>query len=138
MQSSKSVSSPLGSPLQKQVIGFLFVGGFCFVLNILLLWMMVDSLGVESNLSNLITSILVTFVAYLLNRWLIFEPGRHKQGKEIIAFFILSFLGLGINVLLFYLGTTYTPIHYLVVKAVVTVLVAAFNFVTRKFLVFKG
>lgn len=55
-----------------------------------------------------------------------------------MGFFLFAAAGYLINVGLMHLLITYTPIHYLLVKTCVVALVAGLNFLTRKFLIFKG
>ena len=60
----------------------------------------------------------------------------HKEGmsrrREFIIFVVLSVLGLGLNNFCMYAGVEFFHIHYLVTKIGATVIVAIFNFVTRK------
>ncbi len=134
---SYSSTDTLRSPLFRQVATFLFVGGLCYLLSISLMVFLVEWWSVEVNLANLIASIVAIYAAYILNGRFVFQRGRHAPTKELSLFFILSVIGLLINVILMYLMTEFLPIHYVISKTVVTVIVAAFNFLTRKFLVFS-
>ena len=62
----------------------------------------------------------------------------HKQGmsrrKEFIIFVILSIIGLLINNGCMWAGVEVLGIHYLVVKIGATIIVALWNFITRKLL----
>ena len=128
----------LSHPLFQQIFLFLLVGGFCYLVSIVLLVLLVEYASMEVNLANLIASLIAIYVAYLLNAKFIFEKGKHDPKKELTIFFLFSFVGLAINVLLMFLMTTFLPISYIISKTIVTILVAGFNFVTRKFIVFNG
>lgn len=117
---------------------FLAVGAFCFAISIVLLYIAVDVMDIEVNLSNLVVSLIVIYIAYLLNRRYVFKSGKYGFKKEISLFYIFSFVGLGLNLVMMYLMTAYLPISYLIDKTVTTGAVAAFNFFTRKWIVFQS
>ena len=126
----------LTKPLVRQVFLFLWVGALCYVINILLLMFFVELLQMEVNLANAISSVIVIFICYLLNVKFVFKGGRYSRKKEIVAFFTLSLVGFLLNVALMFLMTKYLEIWYVVSKTVVTLIVAVFNFVSRKKFVF--
>ena len=130
----KETSSPVG----KQIILFLFVGAFCYAVSMVFLYLFVDILHLEVNLANFFASIIAIYVAYLLNGRFIFNKGKHTPKKEISMFFMFSLFGLLLNMALMYALTSYTPISVYISKTFVTIVVAVFNFVTRKFFVFNG
>lgn len=126
----------LTSPLVRQVFLFLCVGGVCYVISILLLMFFVETMHVEVNLANIVASIIVIFICYLLNAKFVFKGGRHSKKKEIASFFAFSFLGFLLNVILMFLMTKYLAIWYVISKTIVTIVVAVFNFISRKKFVF--
>ena len=103
-------------------------------------------LPLEENLWNFTYAMTVAFflsgtVAYFLNVWFVFEPGKHSRGKECFYFFAVAGFAFGIG----------TPLgqflihhfHWVGVKSnialglsiVTSVMV---NYACRKFLIFKG
>ncbi len=124
--------------LGKQVVLFLFVGGFCYGVSMVFLYIFADLLNLEVNLANLLASLIAIYVAYVLNGRIIFDKGKHSPGKEISMFFLFSFFGLLLNVSSMYLLVTFTPISIYVSKTLVTIGVSVFNFITRKLFVFNG
>ncbi len=77
------------------------------------------------------------FVAYGLNRWLVFTPGRHSLGRELALFTLISFLSFSIGEMLpFWLIQNFDlprpVIHFSFILSSALV-----NFVCRKFLVFE-
>lgn len=120
----------------RQILLFVFVGVICYFIGILLLMFFVELVQLEVNLSNIISSTITIFICYLLNVKFVFKSGRHSRNKEILAFYVFSFVGLLLNVMLMFLMTKYLPIWYVISKTIVTVVVAVFNFTTRKRFVF--
>ncbi|MCI4669350.1 MAG: GtrA family protein [Bacteroidia bacterium] len=121
-----------------QIVMFILIGGICYLIVMGLLILFVEKMNIEVNLANVIASLIVIFINYFLNAWFVFERGRHSRWKEFTGFFLFSMIGFGLNVILMYVLTTYTPIHYAISKTGITVAVAAFNFITRKLLIFKN
>ena len=134
---SKSVTVKKYWALGKQIFMFLLIGGVCYLLAIGLLMLFVERMAMEVNLANVFASLIVIVINYFLNAWFVFERGRYKAWKEVAAFFLFSMIGFSLNVLQMYVFTSYIPIHYVLSKTIITVIVATFNFITRKFLVFK-
>ncbi len=122
--------------VNRQIISFVSVGVLCYFIGILLLMFLVELIKLEVNLANVISSIITIFVCYLLNVRFVFKGGRYNRKKEILAFYFFSTLGLLLNILLMYLMTHYLPIWYVISKSLVTLIVAVFNFTTRKKFVF--
>ena len=126
------------NPLLRQIALFTVVGAICYLVAIALLMLFVEVFAMEVNLANAISSLLTIFVCYLLNAKFVFERGRYSRSKEILSFYTVALLGFLLNVWLMYLFTTYVPIWYVISKTIVTLIVAVFNFILRKRLVFAN
>ncbi len=135
---SSQIRNVTAKTITHQIILFVFVGGLCYVAGMGMLIFLVEVFQLEVNLANIVSSIIAIYIAYILNSQYIFQKGRYSAGREIMAFYLLSILGLIINIALMYLMTHYTEIWYVVSKTGITLVVAAFNFITRKYFVFSG
>ena len=75
-------------------------------------------------------------VNYLISATISFTVFTHKQGlsrrREFVIFVVLSVIGLGVNDLLMWLGSSVLGVSYLIVKIVAMAIVMVYNFVTRK------
>lgn len=76
------------------------------------------------------------FVAYALNRWLVFTPGRHSMKKELSLFTTISFLSFAFGEILPISLIKYFDVPRIVVHLSFIVSSALVNFVCRKFFVF--
>ncbi len=77
------------------------------------------------------------FVAYGLNRWLVFTPGRHTAKRELTLFTLISLLSFSLGeVLPFWLINNF-DLPRPVVHFSFIISSAMVNFVCRKFLVFE-
>jgi putative flippase GtrA len=77
------------------------------------------------------------FVAYGLNRWLVFTPGRHSVKKEMILFTIISLVSFSIGEMLPFWLINNLDLPRPVVHFSFIISSAMVNFVCRKFLVFE-
>ena len=77
------------------------------------------------------------FVAYGLNRWLVFTPGRHPAKKELVLFTIISLLSFSLGEVLPFWFINNFEFPRPVVHFSFIISSALVNFVCRKFLVFE-
>ena len=77
------------------------------------------------------------FVAYGLNRWLVFTPGRHSTKKELTLFTIISLLSFSLGEILPFWLINNLDLPRPVVHFSFIISSAMVNFVCRKFLVFE-
>ena len=117
-------------------MAFGLVGGICFLISILLLMGFVEILSLEVNWANVWASLITIVICYFLNVAFVFKPGRHSRFNEMLGFALVSFAGFGINVGVMYLLTTYTGMWYVLCKTLVVGVVAVFNFLLRKYVIF--
>ncbi len=75
---------------------------------------------------------------YLASVFFVFQNNTFAKTKLGALFFaVLAGVGLGIHTLFMYVGYDLLHINEWVVKIVLTIVVMAFNYLTRKFLIFK-
>lgn len=77
------------------------------------------------------------FVAYALNRWLVFSPGRHSQKKELILFTTISFISFALGEIAPIILITHFNAPRPLVHLSFVISSALVNFVCRKFFVFE-
>lgn len=91
----------------------------------------------RAGICNTIGFVVSNLFCYLLNRLFVFKPGRHIGIVELLLFFAgsgISFVvGLGLQSVLIHYGVQTTPAFAANIVAAVL-----FNYVTRKFLIFRG
>lgn len=126
--------------LVQQFMKFGVVGVIAFVIDYGLMVALTELAGVNYLISATISFTVSVVFNYLASMRYVFT---HKQGlsrrREFVIFVVLSVIGLGINDLLMWLGTSYTALDYRLVKVFATAIVMIWNFVTRKiFLEEKG
>lgn len=123
-------------PLKKlfaQFMKFGIVGVIAFVIDYGLMILLTEAFGVPYLISTTVSFIVSVIFNYVASMRYVFkrkdDMSRHR---EFIIFIVLSVIGLGINDLFMWLMVDFLFIDYRISKIVVTVVVAVWNFVTRK------
>lgn len=119
--------------LIQQLLKFGVVGAIAFVIDFGVLVFLTEVFGLNPVISatiSFIASVIFNYVASM--RYVFARREDMSRTREFIIFVVLSVIGLGINDLLMWLGTEFSPIDYRIVKVAATAVVMVWNFVTRK------
>ncbi len=121
-----------------QLFRYLFVGGFAFVVDFGLLFLLTDCASFYYIVSATISFIAGLGVNYLLSTRWIFRHSRLKnKAAEFAVYALIGVVGLLLNDLLIYVFTEFADFHYLVSKLLTTALVMLWNFFGRKLILFN-
>lgn len=116
-----------------QFMKFGIVGVIAFLIDYGLMVALTEFFGVPYLISNTISFTVSVVFNYVASMRYVFERrddmSRHR---EFIIFVVLSIIGLILNDLFMWLLVSVWLIDYRIAKIIVTVLVAIWNFVTRK------
>lgn len=125
--------------LIEQLLKFGVVGVLAFFIDYGLMVLLTEVFSVDYLLSATISFVVSVVFNYVASMRYVF---RHREGlsrrREFIIFVVLSVVGLGLNDAFMWLGTSVASIDYRITKIAVTVLVAIYNFVTRKIFLDAG
>jgi putative flippase GtrA len=122
-----------------QLLRYGVVGGIAFVVDYGSLWLLTEVLGWHYLLSAAIAFLLGLTCNYLLStRWVFGESRLKSPWAEFAAFALIGVVGLGLNELIMWVCTDGLQFHYMVSKVVSTGIVFFWNFLARRFLVFKS
>ncbi len=121
--------------LVKQILKFTVVGGFAFLIDYGLLYVLTEFIGIHYLISSIISFTVSVIFNYIMSITWVFDVNKKQGVKEFIVFIILSVIGLGINELIMYLMVDIIGIHYMISKLFSTGIVMVYNFITRKIFV---
>ncbi len=122
-----------------QFAKFGVVGFIAFFIDYGLLALLTEVFGVNYLISATISftvSVIFNYVASM--RYVFTHKEDMSRRREFIIFVVLSVIGLIINDVMMWAGVEFFGINYLLVKIVATVVVAIWNFVTRKIFLDAG
>ena len=122
------------SKLLGQLMKFGVVGIVATVIDFVVLTILTETFGVHYLTSAAIGFIIATLFNYVASMRYVFNSrfGPHEKRKELIIFILLSVVGLGLNQFFMWLFVEFFSIFYIFSKVLATVLVMAWNFVSRK------
>jgi len=116
-----------------QIMKFGVVGVIAFVIDYGLMVLLTEVFGVPYLISATVSfSVSVIFNYFASMRYVFSHREGMSRRREFIIFVVLSVIGLGLNDLFMWVGVSLIGIDYRVTKIAVTLIVMAWNFVTRK------
>lgn len=120
--------------LINQLVKFGLVGIVATMIDFLVLTVLTELMGVYYLLSAAIAFVVATIVNYGASMKFVFDS-RYSKGQkhqELTIFVVLSLIGLGLNQVFMWFFVEITVIHYMIAKILATILVMAWNFISRK------
>ena len=135
-----------------QIIKFGAVGFLCFFIDYFIMVGLTELAGVPSLISSGCSYTISTVVNYILSVTVVFDADKEaNKAAQFTLFVILSLIGLGINQLMMWGGTSWlaglmeqnaklaslSRYAYMIVKIFATAVVMVYNFITRKIFIEK-
>jgi len=122
----------------KQLTRYVISGGTATAVNLGLLYVFTDLAGIWYLLSAIISFILSFFVSFILQRfWTFGDKRKDRVYKQLMAYFGLSMMNLGLNTALMYFVVDILGVWYLLAQAIISALIALESFLVYKFVIFK-
>ncbi len=122
-----------------QMMRYGIVGVIAFIVDYGILWLLTDGCGLHYLVSAAISFSIAFVCNYLLSIKFVFGESRVKSRvAEFGSFLLIAVTGLILNEVIMYVCSGLFGMHYMLSKVVATVLVFFWNFLARKFLLFKS
>lgn len=119
--------------LINQIIKFGIVGVLAFLIDYVLLFVLVEYLGMYYLISSAISFTVSVVFNYICSMKFVFTRRDDiSKKKEFIVFLILSIVGLLINQAMMWIMVDKLLIYYMISKIIVTGIVIIWNFISRK------
>ncbi len=124
--------------LSSQIIRYLFVGGIAFVADFAAMVATTEGLDLHYSWGATVGFAVGLTVNYLLSIFWVFSRRSVGDGKlEFLIFALVGVVGLGLTQGILWVGEEWLSIDYRIAKLAAVVLVLAWNFSARKFLLFR-
>ena len=123
--------------LSTQVIRFVLWGLIPTFIDVCLLVMLNEILGIRVLVSSAVSFLVSVTVSYFISMRFVFCGGNMKRSYEYVLFVLLSLVGLLINQAIMWIGTSLLNLHYLIAKLMSVLIVPAYNFISKKVILEK-
>lgn len=113
---------------------FVFYGtaaGFALLVHLSILVILVQYLDVDETLASALGFICAVPVNFYLQRRFVFVS-KVDLLRSFATYLAITFIGLGLNTIVFWLLTEWTELHYTLVQIVTTLAISVFNFVANR------
>ena len=121
-----------------QLFRYCITGGTAAIVDFSSLYILTELINIHYLISAIIAFIFGLTTNYILSIFWVFNKRRLKSRfLEFIIFSIIGIVGLGLNELIIWYFTEYVHFHYLLSKVVSTIVIFSWNFLARKFILFR-
>jgi len=121
-----------------QLFRYTSVGGIAFIFDFSSLYILTEYLKLHYLVSAAIASLIGLSINYSLCVLWVFEKRTIKSKHvEFVVFALIGIVGLVLNELFIWFFTEVTGLHYLVSKSISTMIVFSWNFLAKKFTLFR-
>jgi putative flippase GtrA len=122
---------------EKRFLRYGFIGFSTFILDLFLLWIFVEMIGLSYIIAAPIAFILAASINYTISRKWVFRGSKRSLHFGYLYFLKFAFLGAAITTLLMFLIITKTTFNLFTSRAIVASLVGIGNYLANLYLNFK-
>lgn len=121
-----------------QAIRYFFVGGIAFIADYGTYTLLASIIKIYYLIATIIAITIGLTINYIISILWVFDKRLIKnQFLEFISFAVIGLIGLGFNVLLLWFFTEKMHIYHQISKLMASAIVLSWNFLARKFLLFR-
>ena len=122
----------------RKFLYFIIGGGTAAFTNLVLFFVFINYLNIWYLFSSITSFILSVFVGFYLQKYLTFEDtSKEKTKRQMILFFLVSAVNLGINILLMLFFVEVLKFDKMLAKVCTLAILACWNFFVYEKFVFK-
>lgn len=122
----------------KIYIKYVIAGGTAATVNLTLLFILTDLIGIYYIISATLAFIAAFFVSFSLQKlWTFRDKSRDQIGKQMSIYLVVGVTGLGINAVGMYTLVEKVGLYYILAQIVMGMIIAVGNFLIYRFIIFK-
>ena len=121
----------------KEFLLYLFVGAISTIIEWIFFYVLNSALNINYLLATSFAFIFSTFGNWFLGRVLIFKNKNLYLLKEILKIYFVSLIGLCLNLIIMFFAIEKFNVKNIFAKILATGIVFAWNFLIRKYVVYK-
>jgi putative flippase GtrA len=120
-----------------QIIKFILVGLLCALIEYFSFYVFIKQLYINYLIANILSIVIAVSINYYLSALFVFDPSKRSRIQEFFYFAFFSFLALVLNQLILFVLVELIILDVQIGKALAIGSVALFNYLTKKYIVFK-
>jgi|GEM_PF-685560 len=124
--------------IKLQLFKFILVGLFCACIEFLTFNFLISFFKLEYLIANAISIVIAVSLNYVLSRAFVFGNSKYSKKVEFLSFVLFSILALALNQCILWFFFQIVKLDIRVCKVLAIGIVAFFNYVTKKYIVFKA
>jgi len=125
-----------------KMIRFGIVGGMMLLLNVVILFVLTNLLGIYYIISAIVSCLFLTGLSFFLHENWTFNAVTHHTHKKIwhriVSYYLVSFSGICLNIIILFLLTEYGNVYYLYSSIIASFLVYLWNFSVNEKITWHG
>jgi putative flippase GtrA len=121
----------------RQFLKFAVVGAIGAVVDMGVLVILKEYFGLNVYLARAISFTCAVLNNYTLNQRWTFSDLEKRHSRQLVQFFVVSVIGLGLNLILMYIFHGILGLHYLIATCLAILIVLIWNFFANRFWTFK-
>jgi len=134
----REIPLPLFAKKYEQILRFLIAGGIAFTVNIAVLYLFTDILGIYYLISTVWAFVISLGVSFLLQKFWTFQDGsRDKLHIQLPLYLGMQVMNLILNTALMYVFVEYLYLWYLFSQVIIASGIAFSSFFINKTYIFK-
>lgn len=129
--------SVFDSPIWGEKLRYLFVGGFCAIADLLILYVLVDFFHFWYLASAIISFSFISLLGYFAQKYFTFKNNSKNHKKQLLIFIVIAVIGLLINTSFMFLFVSLMNIWYMLASIITKFIVIIWNYTANKKITFK-
>ena len=125
-----------------KMIQYAIVGGSMLILNVVILYILTSLLGIYYIISAILSSLFLTGLSFYFNENWTFNSIKHHKHKKmwhrIVSYYLVSFSGIIMNIIILFLLTDYGGVYYLYSSIIASFLVFLWRFHLNEKITWSG
>lgn len=121
----------------RRFIRYSSIGFGTFLIDLLLLWILIDGAGVPTLPATAGAFLLAVSINFFLSRKYVFRGSVRTVRRGYTYFISYAIAGMALTTLLMWLLTEFTDLHYVVVRVLIACIVGIGNYLANLYLNFR-
>ncbi len=121
-----------------KIIRYIISGGTAAIVDLVILYMLVEKLNITYILSAVIAFLVAFIVSFTLQKYWTFGDDSKKINSQASKYFLVSAINLILNTILVFLFVEFLGLHYIISQIITSGLIALSSFYIYSLFIFRN